>query len=361
MIKHDPSSKLLQKPARRKGVKCVLCYKYVPTILDLRQHIRQHEREMQAKNPTKNNLHISRNANTGTSINDIRMKNQEKRASLLKKISDKKNERLFECALCKMKFNNINGMKRHIQTHTQNVKKYRCQHCYMVFVTASSFQMHLEKHRKKEAEKQKKTIQNKVIYKCRNCDEEFNTLSLIKDHLTIHDVQTKAIFQHLRYKCVECGLEHETIYEYFQHSSAHTRAEMSEENLAKLSKKLHECDICLKPFPSPSALRNHQKTHESQWPKKCKYCDTMIAKRADYMAHLNGNHDDLKTFICTQCGKRFFKERNLQSHVKIHSGERNYMCDICGFSFHAQNNLVSSFKYDKFVCRSFTDCCTNLL
>ncbi|XP_016103352.1 gastrula zinc finger protein XlCGF7.1-like [Sinocyclocheilus grahami] len=44
-------------------------------------------------------------------------------------------------------------------------------------------------------------------------------------------------------------------------------------------------------------------------------------------------------FICAQCGKSFTLKVNLNSHIRIHSGERNYSCLQCGSSFFKNADL----------------------
>lgn len=43
--------------------------------------------------------------------------------------------------------------------------------------------------------------------------------------------------------------------------------------------------------------------------------------------------------MCDTCGKLFFSEDSLSSHLSIHSEERNWMCFICKKTFKTKNGL----------------------
>lgn len=257
----------------------------------------------------------------------------------------------FRCYVCGKIYNDPEKMKSHLKLHTV-IPEHKCAVCNTTCLTADKLKIHMLKHKNNQSEKSKERskskIGNKVIYMCRECGEEHKTLTSMKEHLIVHNTEVKAIFSHLKYKCVECSSEHETIYEFFQHTATHNFSKESSSSKSQTilsGRPTYKCQTCNKLCRSRSDLLRHEKTHDSHWPRKCRYCDEIIAKKIDFLPHLNANHEDMKNFICNQCGKRFFKERNLVSHVKIHSGERNYMCDICGFSFQAQNNLVSKIKF----------------
>lgn len=88
----------------------------------------------------------------------------------------------------------------------------------------------------------------------------------------------------------------------------------------------NECELCEKSFRSPSALRQHMRTHSVE-----------------------------KPFKCTVCGKGFSKSWSLTSHMQTHSSEWQYKCDICDKGFHYKANLKAHKKshergYNRFSC-----------
>lgn len=46
-----------------------------------------------------------------------------------------------------------------------------------------------------------------------------------------------------------------------------------------------------------------------------------------------------RRFICTFCGKRFTSSRSLETHVRVHTGERPYSCAQCGKRFTQSGHL----------------------
>lgn len=320
--KDEPEKSRLKYHKRKRSVDfiCAICGKKYSSMTTLQIHVRKHACEDQE------------------SLDCINLEQEQN----------------YTCNICEQQFAGTTELQIHMET-VHNLKSEIMTQpdsddgskVKMKYGCTSLLQQHLEMHseeRKKQA--LNKSVQNRVAYKCTICSHEVGSLPEIKDHLSTHSVDSKSIFQHLLYKCSECQLDFGTIYEYFGHMSSHAPAKLENTKggvTRAVRKRPHVCEEtgCDKAFPSPSALRNHMKTHQNRWPKKCRYCDDMMNKWNEYMTHLNQMHEDKKTYVCSQCGKKFFKERNLQNHVRTHTGERNYMCDFCGFSFHAQNNLVS--------------------
>lgn len=249
----------------------------------------------------------------------------------------------FKCHDCNENFEDAELLIEHSKTHCKysskkNTEKHRCYVCKKSFSNREFLRNHLKSHQTvNEKEAKRKATQNKIIYCCKICDFEANTLNTAKQHLSKrHHLKISQIFANLKYKCPECSANFEKIYEIFKHSNEHSISEISTE-----APKDYICEICQKPCKNLTRYKDHIKTHDKKWPRKCSYCDKIIDKRGDYNLHMSQEHEDLKEFVCNLCGKRFFHQKNLTTHMGIHTGERKFMCDICGWKFQAQNNLVS--------------------
>lgn len=229
----------------------------------------------------------------------------------------------------------------------QELVNYNCEECSKTFDNETELNQHIKsvheiKLTTNKACKSGGNSSNKMLYKCKLCEYEDNQLKELKEHLQeMHNVETTEIFQNLLYRCKECSKDCGTIYEFFEHITPDKAKDALNNQSSRKRPYICTKEGCGKAFPTPSRRNKHSKSHESQWPKKCRYCDVIVNKMYEYMMHLKDFHDDLKKFVCQQCGKKFFTEKNLKSHIGVHSGERNYMCDVCGFSFQAQNNLIS--------------------
>ena len=128
------------------------------------------------------------------------------------------------------------------------------------------------------------------------------------------------------------------------------------------------CEICRLRFNTPSALSCHVYKHR-KLEHICEHSGKKFPFASDLKTHMN-SHWTVKSFVCVKpkCGKSYFSkgeldkhvkthskvlwrcrlctytnrdERNLKSHMRVHSGLKKYLCDNC----------LKLFKYDTQFCR----------
>ena len=95
------------------------------------------------------------------------------------------------------------------------------------------------------------------------------------------------------------------------------------------------CDSCGKSFYRESDLKSHiHIVHEGVKDFKCDTCGKLFAKPYNLKRHVSQVHDGFRTHICDSCGKSFAESTSLKEHVaSAHGGKKENVCNECGKSF----------------------------
>jgi len=140
-------------------------------------------------------------------------------------------------------------------------------------------------------------------------------------------------------KCDECGLTCPSK----QKLLAHIRQKHPVDKPKTL--KVHECPHCEKTFHAKYhvAFRKHlclehPEEHLKDSPHPCIVCYHTFATEDELNVHLE-THAYLK---CTICDKYSMNIGHLQSHMRIHTGERPFKCTLCDQSFKTNGHLSVS-------------------
>ncbi|XP_051246710.1 zinc finger protein 431-like isoform X8 [Dicentrarchus labrax] len=92
------------------------------------------------------------------------------------------------------------------------------------------------------------------------------------------------------------------------------------------------CPVCCKTFKHKRNLNIHMRTHTGVKPFSCSLCSKSFTQKAGLDYHLK-THRGEKPFSCSFCGKSFGQKAHLQSHLTCHTGAKPYGCSICDQSF----------------------------
>ncbi|CAL8141583.1 unnamed protein product [Orchesella dallaii] len=182
------------------------------------------------------------------------------------------------------------------------IKPYLCYFCGIGYSSKSNFEQHIRTH------------QGENSLKCQICDKTFSRKSVMRDHINFHN-----------------GI------------------------------KPHICNVCNDGFSSRRALSVHVKNHtiEQTQPHvydtghypitilmekdgrryECNICKKKFRTEYTIMIHLS-SFTGKKAFNCELCGKRFFTNRNLESHFQaVHKDECQFKCSVCKMGFPQQDLL----------------------
>ncbi|XP_058820361.1 zinc finger protein 271-like [Topomyia yanbarensis] len=222
----------------------------------------------------------------------------------------------FPCYLCKRTFPKENNLKAHIRTQTE--RKFECACCGQKYVTRDALARHANRHEQTQPE-----------FLCHQCDAIFRS----KYNLNIHirRCHEKVFSEH----CSTCG-------KCFA-SKGELRTHIAINHLLDRPWKCSECSMA---FGTKPHLKRHKATHTDNRPYKCQYCSNTYRYATDCKRHERSIHLNDKPFPCAFCEARFIRNRDLQLHMAVHTGNKLNRCmyDGCDFTTHIGKQLRAHYE-----------------
>lgn len=189
--------------------------------------------------------------------------------------------------------------------------KFACSKCMEMFKDFETLSEHIKT----------KTC---AKFTCNICSKEFRSKKNLTSHKAVH---------RQKISCDSCGMSFLSQSDYKMHLEA-------------IHKKLgsrtcsYRCAHCFNAFTSQLELLSHMKVHKelNDGPRLCEICARECPSRKSYNSHMQ-NHNAKKSFVCTVCGKAFFKSFQLIQHMHLHSGMKDYKCEVCDKSYVKRQSL----------------------
>uniref|UniRef100_A0A1I8PBE3 Zinc finger protein weckle n=1 Tax=Stomoxys calcitrans TaxID=35570 RepID=A0A1I8PBE3_STOCA len=140
-----------------------------------------------------------------------------------------------------------------------------------------------------------------------------------------------------RYQCKECKRKYKSANVYRKHMQV--THDVVIDNTTDFI-----CSICQKNCHTKSRLQMHKRKHlpdDEKATVPCPYCDRGFSFVDAMRRHVKIVHQNIKPFICEQCGRTCKTLAALNEHLLVHTDECPFKCEVCGKSFKNNARLKS--------------------
>lgn len=93
------------------------------------------------------------------------------------------------------------------------------------------------------------------------------------------------------------------------------------------------CDFCSKTLLTKSALDSHTRLHTGDRPFKCHKCEKRFVSKSSLLNHMPSHNPIGDPLPCDICDKVFSRAVNLYKHRRIHTVTKKHECNFCGKLF----------------------------
>ena len=126
------------------------------------------------------------------------------------------------------------------------------------------------------------------------------------------------------------------------------------------------CFICGRRFSVKQSLQRHINTVHTRILFECQHCDLSFSAKTKLDKHVKEVHENIKPFLCGECGFKTFHLLSLSRHTRVLHKEKNdslqrsilFECTLCGLSFSSIRQRTKHVKeiHDKMKPYLCTEC-----
>lgn len=233
----------------------------------------------------------------------------------------------FRCKFCEYCSKSRYEIKVHEIRHTGQFP-YNCEFCSKGYPNKQEFQTHRNSHLGIKP------------FGCHLCPKKFSQRPHLTSHLRIHTGDKP-------FKCNLCPKQFTQSSHLRTHQLHHT------------GEKPFKCQVCGDCFRLSSTLKCHMRRHTGEKPYKCYKCDMRFSQTSPLYHHMAKEHPPSKDkphpFSCKTCGKGYYTRQLWKDHVHQACGvKKRYTCLFCqkeggggGGGFNGKYSIYKfSFKKD---------------
>ncbi|XP_070163872.1 zinc finger protein 852 [Polyergus mexicanus] len=239
----------------------------------------------------------------------------------------------YQCTLCQQNYEELSSMLLHtVDNHVSSTGPFFCMVCEKDCESHRELRAHVKTHTGREP------------YSCFICRKGYAKKRYLKRHMMCHS-------DFPRHRCSKCGCRFKAKSELESHMKTHSipyscdqcprvfnhkgnykRHLVSHLDPQGLYLPKYPCRYCGKRFPNNRTLETHIRVHTGERPFKCQYCEKSFSQRGNLINHTR-IHSNPRSYTCEVCGKSFNQRATLRDHGLLHTGEKPHVCNICGKAF----------------------------